>query len=148
LCGKAIARSDDTYLTTVRLREKFIQLKKFLTITQLEKKDDQQLEKLSSLVAKLSVELEQQKIVTQAVTGENLKLRREFEERVAQLRQEISVSRLVGEQVSKNWEGVKRWEKERAEIEAKIAGIVNFQKLVLEQPDKVVLEFVRDVTAA
>jgi hypothetical protein len=29
LCGKAIARSDDTYLTTVKLSEKFIQLKKF-----------------------------------------------------------------------------------------------------------------------
>jgi integrase len=34
LCGKAIARSDDTYLTTFKLREKFIQLKKFLTINQ------------------------------------------------------------------------------------------------------------------
>ena len=34
LCGKAIARSDDTYLTTVKLREKFAQLKKFLTIKQ------------------------------------------------------------------------------------------------------------------
>lgn len=33
LCGKAVAESDDTYLTTVHLRDKFIQLKKFLSIT-------------------------------------------------------------------------------------------------------------------
>jgi len=32
ICGKAIPQSDDTYLTTVKLREKFIQLKKILTI--------------------------------------------------------------------------------------------------------------------
>jgi len=30
LCGKAIAKSDDTYLTTVKLKEKFLQLKKIL----------------------------------------------------------------------------------------------------------------------
>jgi len=40
---------------------------------------------------------------------------------------------------------VKRWQQEKGEIEAKISGIVNFQKLVLEQPDEVVLEFIRDV---
>ncbi len=79
LCGKAIPRSDDTYLTTVKLREKFIQLKKFLTIKQSVKSEDQRLEKLGSLVAKLAEELEQQKIVAQAVTGENLKIKREFE---------------------------------------------------------------------
>jgi len=32
LCGKAIPQSDDTYLTTVKLREKFLQLKRMLTI--------------------------------------------------------------------------------------------------------------------
>jgi integrase len=39
LCGKAIAQSDDTYLTTVNLRKKFIQLKKFLTIREQPKID-------------------------------------------------------------------------------------------------------------
>ena len=34
---------------------------------------------------------------------------------------------------------------EKLEIEAKIAGIENFQKLVLEQPDDVILEFIRDI---
>jgi hypothetical protein len=145
LCGKAIPRSDDTYLTTVKLREKFIQLKKFITIKQPVKLEDQKLEKLGSLVAKLAEELEQQKIVVQAVTGENLKIRREFKERVAELNEEITVTRLVGEQVAKIGEAVERWQKEKGEIEAKIAGIESFQKLVLEQPDEMILEFIKDV---
>ncbi|MFB0567788.1 MAG: tyrosine-type recombinase/integrase [Candidatus Bathyarchaeia archaeon] len=145
LCGKAIAQSDDTYLTTVKLREKFTQLKKFLTIKQSAKSEDQQLEKLGSLVAKLAEELEQQKTITQAVTGENLKIRKEFKKRVAELNEEIAVTRLLGEQIAKIGEGVKKWQEEKGEIEAKIAGIMNFQKLVLEQPDEVILEFIKDV---
>jgi site-specific recombinase XerD len=145
LCGKAIAKSDDTYLTTVKLREKFIQLKKFLTIKQSVKSEDQQLEKLGSLVAKLAGELEQQKAIVQAVTGENLKIRGEFKERVAELGEEIAVTRLIGEQVTKIGEGLKKWQEEKGEIEAKIAGIENFQKLVLEQPDEVILEFIKDI---
>jgi len=145
LCGKAIAKSDDTYLTTVKLREKFVQLKKFLAIRQSVKSESQQVEKLGSLVAKLAEELEQQKLVAQAVSGENLKIRREFKERVAELNEEVAVTRLVGEQVEKIGEGVKRWQEEKGEIEAKIAGIENFQKLVLEQPDEIILEFVRDI---
>ena len=145
LCGKAIARSDDTYLTTVKLKEKFTQLKKFLTIKQPVRSEGQQFEKLGSLVAKLSEELEQQKLVTKAVTGENLKLRREFKERVAEFNEEIAVARLMAEQSARTGEGVNRWQKEKREIEAKIAGIESFQKLVLEQPDEVILELIKDV---
>jgi hypothetical protein len=145
LCGKAIAKSDDTYLTTVKLREKFIQLKKFLTIKHLTKLEDQQLEKLGSIVAKLAEELEQQKTIVQVVSGENLKIKREFNEQVKLLNEEVSSTRLVGEQAAKIGEGLKRWQIEKGEIEAKIAGIVNFERLVLEQPDEVVLEFIRDV---
>jgi integrase len=145
LCGKAIARSDDTYLTTVKLREKFVQLKKFLIIKQSVKSEDQQLEKLGSLVAKLAEELEEQKDITQAVTRENLKIRKEFRKRVAELNEEIAVTRLLGKQIAKIGEGVKKWEKERAEIESKLAGFENFQKLVLEQTDEVILDFIKDV---
>ena len=145
LCGKAIPRSDDTYLTTVKLREKFVQLKKFLSITQSMKSENQQLEKLGSIVAKLAEELEQQKVIAQVVSGENLKIKREFKERVAELNEEIAVTRLIGEQVARIGEGVRRWQKEKGEIEAKILGIESFQKLVLEQPDEVILEFIRDV---
>ena len=145
LCGKAIARSDDTYLTTVKLREKFIQLKKFLTITQSPEIEGQQIGKLSTLVAKLAEELDQQKLVSQAVASENLKIRREFKERVVQLSEELASARLVGEQVAKVGEGLKRWQEEKGRLEVKIAGFESFQRLVLDQPDDVVLEFIKDV---
>jgi len=51
----------------------------------------------------------------------------------------------LSEQIVKVGEGLKRWQEEKGELEAKIAGIVNFQKLVLEQPDEVILEFIKDV---
>ena len=145
LCGKAIARSDDTYLTTVKLREKFVQLKKFLTIKQSAKIESNIIEKLETVVSKLSEELEQQKVVMQAVSGENLKIRKEFKKRVAELNEELSVTRLIGEQIAKIGEGLKKWQEEKGEIEAKIAGIENFQKLVLDQSDDVILEFIRDI---
>ena len=80
-----------------------------------------------------------------AVTGENLKIHKEFNRRVAELKQELANTRLMGEQVEKIGEGVKKWQQEKGELEAKIAGIVNFQKLVLEQPDEVILDFIKDV---
>jgi integrase len=145
LVGKTIPQSDDTYLTTVKLREKFNQLKKFLTITRTIKSETQQLDKLSSLVAKLSEELEQQKTITKAVTGENLNMRKEFKKQVAELKEELAVTRFLGEQVTKIGEAVKKWQSEKGEIEAKIGGILNFQKLVLEQSDEEILEFIKDV---
>jgi integrase len=145
LCGKAIARSDDTYLTTVKLREKFIQLKKFLTIKQSPEIESQQIEKLSTLVAKLAEDLDRQKVLTTAITTENSKIRREFKERVAELNDEINSARLVGEQVTRIGELVKKWQKEKEEIEAKIASVESFQKLVLEQSDEAILEFIKDV---
>jgi integrase len=145
LCGKAIARSDDTYLTTVKLKEKFIQLKEFLTITKSSEIDGKQMEKLSTLVAKLAEELDQQKVLAQAVTSENLKIRRELKERVAELNKKLVSARFVGEQVAEIGEAVKRWQKEKGKLEAKVAGIESFQRLVLDQPDDVVLEFIRQV---
>ena len=127
LCGKAIARSDDTYLTTVKLREKFIQLKKFLTIKQSPEIETGQIEKLSSVVAKLAEELEQQKTVSQVVANENSKIRREFKERMAELNDKLASARLIEEQVAKIGEGVKRWQEEKTVLEAKIVGIEVFR---------------------
>jgi hypothetical protein len=45
-------------------------------------------------VAKLAEDLEQQKTITQSMTGENLKIRREFNERVTELNEEIVAARL------------------------------------------------------
>jgi integrase len=75
LCGKAIPKSDDTYLTTVRLREKFMQLKKFLRIRQGVKSENANLEALKSVVSKLQEDLTQQQLITQTVTEENIKIR-------------------------------------------------------------------------
>lgn len=44
LCGKQIVKSDDTYLTTVKLRQHFITLKKLLSIQQVEDKGSHELE--------------------------------------------------------------------------------------------------------
>ena len=96
-------------------------------------------------MARLTEELEQQKIIVQSVAGENLKIRREFTEQVAELNEEIATTRLIGEQVAKIGNDVKRWQLEKGELDAKIAGIENFQKLVLEQPDEVILDFIRDM---
>jgi integrase len=116
LCGKAIARSDDTYLTTVKLREEFIQLKKFLAIKQSPEIENQQIEKLSAMVAKLAKELDQQKVISQAVTSENLKIRREFKQRVTELNEKLASARLIEEQVVKIGESVKLWQKEKGKL--------------------------------
>jgi integrase len=87
LCGKAIGESDDTYLTTVNLKEKFIQLKKFLMINETAKLEDSEVvENLKSTVAKLHEELTQQKTVTNAVTERNLKISKDIEKLEKQLK--------------------------------------------------------------
>jgi hypothetical protein len=74
LCGKAIAQSDDTYLTTVKLREKFILLKKFLAINEKPNRiETEKLEILESAVCKLQEELTQQKQITESISKENVK---------------------------------------------------------------------------
>ena len=74
-----------------------------------------------------------------------MKIRQESKERVAELNEKLAVTRLLNEQVAKIGEGVKKWQEEKGEIEAKIAGIDSFQTLILEQPDKVILEFIKDI---
>ena len=73
------------------------------------------------------------------------KIREEFEKRVAKLNEEVVAGRLMAEQMSKIGEAVKMWQEEKGKLEAKIAGVENFQKLILDQPDEVVLEFIKDV---
>jgi len=79
LCGKAIAESDDTYLTTVNLREKFIQLKRFLTIKEQPKVETEKIATLKSAINKLQEELTQQKTITETISEENVKINKEFE---------------------------------------------------------------------
>jgi integrase len=78
LCGKAIAQSDDTYLTTVNLRKQFIKLKKFLTIAEQPTVNTTKLESLEGAVNKLQEELTQQKQITETISKENLKTKEEL----------------------------------------------------------------------
>jgi hypothetical protein len=78
VCGKAIAQSEDTYLTIVKLREKFILLKKFLAINGKPKIETQKLEVLESAVCKLQEELTQQKQITESISKENVKTKEEL----------------------------------------------------------------------
>jgi integrase len=79
LCGKAIAQSDDTYLTTVNLRQKFIQLKKFLTIMEQPKIETEKIDSLKSAVNKLQEDLTQQRLITETISQENIKTKQQLE---------------------------------------------------------------------
>jgi integrase len=78
LVGKAIAQSDDTYLTTVNLKQKFLQLKKFQTIKQKPKAEIETIETLQKAVSKLQEDLTLQQTITNTISKENLKIRNEF----------------------------------------------------------------------
>ena len=69
MCGKAIPPSDDTYLTTVKLGEKFIQLKKILTIKSIYKvEDSERLEQLEATIEQLQKENVSTKTVAEIMT--------------------------------------------------------------------------------
>ena len=80
LCGKAIPRSDDTYLTTVKLRDSFIQLKKFLTIKQTKPRNQEKIGALKNVVSKLQEDLQKQQIISQTVTEENIKIKSDLQD--------------------------------------------------------------------
>ena len=75
LCGKAIAESDDTYLTTVHLRDRFIQLKKYLSITEQPKVETEKIEALKAALTSLQSQLTEQKLITDTISEQNVKLK-------------------------------------------------------------------------
>jgi integrase len=78
LVGKAIAKSDDTYLTTVNLRKKFIQLKRFQSIKEQPRLETEKIESLKNAVNKLQEELIQQKLITDTISEENIRTKQEL----------------------------------------------------------------------
>ena len=93
LCGKAIAQSDDTYLTTVNLRQKFIQLKKFLTISEQPRMEAEKVESLKSAISKLQEELTQQKLITDTISEGNITIKNEnagLKERIIKTEQKLA----------------------------------------------------------
>lgn len=78
LCGKAVPKSDGTYLTTVQLREKFIQLKRFLSISEEPKAKTKELEELKGILVDLQEKFTREKIITDTISKENLKIKNEL----------------------------------------------------------------------
>ena len=85
LVGKAISQSDDTYLTTINLRKKFIKLKNFQTIKEQPKIKTENLENLEKAISKLQEELTNQKTITNAVSKENQRLKNQVEDNEKEL---------------------------------------------------------------
>ena len=75
LVGKTIPQSDDTYLTTINLRNKFIQLKNFQTIKQQPKVEVETIESLKKAVIKLQEDLRTQTTITNTISEENQKIK-------------------------------------------------------------------------
>ncbi|MFH1328240.1 MAG: site-specific integrase, partial [Candidatus Bathyarchaeota archaeon] len=80
LCGKTVDSNDSTYLTTVKLRQHFIQLKKFLAINEQPKIETEKIESLKKAIVKLQEDLTSQKIISENVTEKNLELELRIEE--------------------------------------------------------------------
>jgi integrase len=79
LCGKTVDSSDSTYLTTVKLRKHFIQLKKFLTINEQPKIETEKIESLKKAINKLQEDLSTQKIIAETVSEQNRNLKSKIE---------------------------------------------------------------------
>ncbi|MGD0494701.1 MAG: tyrosine-type recombinase/integrase [Candidatus Bathyarchaeia archaeon] len=76
ICGKSVPQSDDTYLGTVNLREKFKTIKKFLTITETTNKEEvNKIEDLKAAVVRLQEQLSTQQVITQTIQQQNDKLK-------------------------------------------------------------------------
>jgi integrase len=80
LCGKTVDQSDSTYLTTVKLRQHFIQLKKFLSINEQTQIETKKIESFEKTINHLQEQLTSQKIINETVTKKNLRLESQIEE--------------------------------------------------------------------
>ena len=81
MCGKAIPQSDDTYFTTVKLREKFIQLKKILTIRQTPQSDTkEQIIQFEAAIVQLQKENLTRKTTADVMTKRVAQLESKLEE--------------------------------------------------------------------
>lgn len=76
MCGKAIAKSDDTYLTTVQLREKFVQLKKILTIQlRMKPENHERIDQMQKTIATQQAEVLDMKTRLESLTEQYSKLK-------------------------------------------------------------------------
>jgi len=81
MCGKAIPKSDDTYLTTVQLRKKFIQLKKMLTIQPTSKPENQErITNLETTITQLQKANVSNKTIAEVMTKKVTELEKKMKE--------------------------------------------------------------------
>jgi len=85
LVGKTIPQSDDTYLTTINLRKKFIQLKNFQTIKEQPKIETENIEQLRKAICKLHEDFTTQKTIMDTISKENQDIKRKFAENEKEL---------------------------------------------------------------
>lgn len=135
LCGKAIAQSDDTYLTTVNLRQKFIQLKKFLSIKEQPRLDIEKIEPLKNAISKLQSDLTDQKTITNVISEDNQKIKKQLDERGNELevvKNELTALGNMIKQIanSDNYKGMAEQvlEKVAGELMANPEFMANFRK--------------------
>ena len=87
MVGKTVDSSDATYLTVVKIREKFSQLKHFLTINQQTITENEATAALKKAVAKLSEDLATQRLVSDTVSQKNIKIEQEMQEMKKQVKE-------------------------------------------------------------
>lgn len=96
MVGKTVDSSDATYLTVVKLKQKFLQLKKFLTINQQPMVETEKSESLKKAMCKLQEDLTSQKIIAETVSEENQKLKTQIRElEKSQIRVEKKVDKMT-----------------------------------------------------
>jgi len=79
MCGKAVPKSDRTYLITTKLRKHFIQLKRFLSLNKQQKLEIDRIESLKKAIIKLQEDFNTQKTIAETVSEENFKLKSKIE---------------------------------------------------------------------
>jgi hypothetical protein len=85
LCGKAIPQSDDTYLTTVKLEEKFVQLKRMLTIqSQPKPENTKRFEQFEVVIEQLQKDNVVNKTVAEVMTRRVAELENELKDSLSQ----------------------------------------------------------------
>ena len=81
LCGKTIPQSDNTYLTTVKLRDKFVQLKRLLTIVpQVKSERIEQINQLEDAIEQLQKANVSHKTIADVMTKRVTHLEQQLEE--------------------------------------------------------------------
>ena len=128
MCGKTIPQSDDTYLTSVKLREKFIQLKKVLTIQQTIKKERfEQIEQFQKTIANQQLELRDLTTRLESLAKQYSKLGEIVD---------VLVPRSVERNILQDDNTIKTWTETFSSVEEYLESEKKFLKMLHEKQDE------------